>query len=69
VDCDIRRQLTDAWLEASQEHSSAQANANTMRGFVTPDDLAEITAEVRRRRNLVEVTQAALDRHRGEHRC
>jgi hypothetical protein len=40
-----------------------------MRGFVPPDDLAEITAEVRRRRNLVEATQAALDRHRSEHRC
>lgn len=67
--CNIAKQLTDAWLEASQDHSAAQANANTLRGFFSPEDLAEITAEVRRRRNIVEATQAALDRHRGEHGC
>ena len=69
MNCKIAKRLTEAWLEASQDHSAARANADTLRGLVSPDDLAEITAEVRRRRNVVEATQAALDRHRSEHGC
>jgi hypothetical protein len=69
VNCAIGKRLTDAWLEASQDHSAAQANANALRGLVSPDELADLTAEVRRRRNVAEAVQAALDRHRKEHGC